>query len=292
VPAQALSAELELRRLAPTVGEPSDKSLHEEIDFESMIGVTDLGDGLREHFVKRQSPQFFAGVRDGSTAAELRSERWSKELGHLVAAADAVVDGHFDLLGHGGLNFGSPIDWHLDPVSNRRAPLIHWSRIPYLNAELIGDHKVIWEINRHQHFFILGRAFQATGRSTYAECFVAHLSSWMDANPPKDGVNWASSLEVAYRAIAWLWALELFRDSPLLTVEVVKRMLKYLCIHGRHLERYLSTYFSPNTHLTGEALGLFYLGVMLPELRRRRSGRTLDGRFSSESCRGRCTTTA
>src|SRR6185436_3615090 len=34
------------------------------------------------------------------------------------------------------------------------------------------------------------------------------------------------------------------------------------------IEKYLSTYFSPNTHLTGEALGLFYLGSALPELRR------------------------
>ncbi|MDB4891749.1 MAG: putative Heparinase family protein, partial [Gemmatimonadetes bacterium] len=101
-----------------------------------------------------------------------------------------------------------------------------------------------------------------------AECFADHLESWMDANPPKVGVNWASSLEVAYRAIAWLWALELFRESPVLTADVVKRMLKFLYIHGRHLERYLSTYFSPNTHLTGEALGLLYLGVLLPEFRR------------------------
>jgi hypothetical protein len=46
------------------------------------------------------------------------------------------------------------------------------------------------------------------------------------------------------------------------------RALKYLYLHGRHLETYLSTYFSPNTHLTGEALGLYYLGTLLPEFRR------------------------
>ncbi|MEO5817803.1 MAG: alginate lyase family protein [Gemmatimonadaceae bacterium] len=268
--AQAISAELELRRFANTIGEPSDKTLHEQLDVDSIAGQTDLDDGLREHFTTRQAPQFFAGVRDGSSAAELRGQRWSNELGQLVAAADAVVDGRFDLLGHDGLEFGSPIDWHFDPVSNKRAPRIHWSRIPYLDADLIGDHKVIWEINRHQHFFILGRAFQATRRPEYAQCFATNLASWMDANPPKDGVNWASSLEVSYRAIAWLWALELFRESPVLTAAVVKRMLKYLYIHGRHLERYLSTYFSPNTHLTGEALGLLYLGLLLPEFRRAR----------------------
>ncbi len=265
---QAISAELELRRFARTIGEPTDETLHEEIDPEAIAAQTGVADGLREHFVARAAPMFFAGVRDGSSADELRGERWSAELERLVAAADAIVVGRFDVLGHDGLSFGSPIDWHLDPVSKKRAPRIHWSRIPYLDAELIGDHKVIWEINRHQHFFILGRAFQATGNEAYAECFAANLESWMDANPPKDGVNWASSLEVAYRAIAWLWALELFRESPVLTAHVVKRMLKFLYIHGRHLERYLSTYFSPNTHLTGEALGLLYLGVLLPEFRR------------------------
>jgi hypothetical protein len=45
-------------------------------------------------------------------------------------------------------------------------------------------------------------------------------------------------------------------------------MLKHLVAHGRHIETYLSYYFSPNTHLTGEALGLFYLGTCLPELGR------------------------
>jgi hypothetical protein len=42
------------------------------------------------------------------------------------------------------------------------------------------------------------------------------------------------------------------------------RLLKFLYLNARHLETYLSTYFSPNTHLTGEALGLFYLGTVLP----------------------------
>ncbi len=270
---QTLAAELELRRIAPTIGEPTDRTLHEQMDGESIAGQTNLDEGLREHFTSRHAPLFFVGVRDGSSAAELRGDRWSAELGQLIAAADAVVDGRFDLLGHDGLDFGSPIDWHLDPVSHKRAPRIHWSRIPYLNADLIGDHKVIWEINRHQHFFILGRAFQVTGRAKYAECFATNIASWMDANPPKDGVNWASSLEVAYRAIAWLWALELFRDSPVLTAHLLKRMLKYLYVHGRHLERYLSTYFSPNTHLTGEALGLMYLGLLLPEFRRAKQWR-------------------
>src|SRR4030095_10782209 len=52
----------------------------------------------------------------------------------------------------------------------------------------------------------------------------------------------------------------------LLTVMCVSRMMQLLEAHGRHIATYLSHYFSPNTHLTGEALGLFYLGSALPEL--------------------------
>ena len=48
-------------------------------------------------------------------------------------------------------------------------------------------------------------------------------------------------------------------------VETLKQALKFLYLNARHLESYLSTYFSPNTHLTGEALGLFYIGTLLPE---------------------------
>ena len=280
--AQAFSAELEFRGLASTVGEPSDRALWASLSDDRMAGTGENAGRLHAHFSSRAEPAFFSGIRDGASAAALRSPRWAAERAQLIAAADAVLAGQFDLLGHGGLSFGSPIDWHLDPVSNRRAPRIHWSRIAYLNADLIGDHKVIWEINRHQHFFILGRAYQVSGGAEYARCFVEHLTSWMDANPPKTGVNWASSLEVAYRAIAWLWALELFRGAPALTPDVMTRALKYLYIHGRHLERYLSTYFSPNTHLTGEALGLLYLGILLPEFRRADQWRKLGWRILEE----------
>jgi hypothetical protein len=272
---QAVAAELELRHLASTVGELSERAFWSKLQPRALGVEAPSAASLRAHFASRNSPAFFAGLRDGSSAAELNTPRWAAERHALVLAADRILSGHFDLLGYKDLSFGTPIDWHFDPTSDRRAPRQHWSRIPYLNADVVGDHKVIWEINRHQHFFVLGRAFLVTQRPEFAERFVEHLTSWMDANPPKNGVNWASSLEVAYRAIAWLWAIELFRESPALTPAILQRALGYLYLHARHLERYLSTYFSPNTHLTGEALGLFYLGTMLPEFQRAAVWRTL-----------------
>jgi hypothetical protein len=55
----------------------------------------------------------------------------------------------------------------------------------------------------------------------------------------------------------------------------LKNAVKILYLHGRHIEKYLSRYYSPNTHLTGEALGLYYLGTQLPFLERAKHWRTL-----------------
>jgi hypothetical protein len=222
---------------------------------------------LHAHFRARTQPLFFAAFRDAAATRAALDTRFKTEEAAVVARARRAGAGRFDLLGLNGLSFGSPPDWHLEPLSGRRTPLTHWSRINYLDPQVAGDKKVTWELNRHQYFATLGRAYWRTGDESFAETFAAHLSSWMDANPPKLGINWASSLEVAFRAISWLWALHFFRESPRLAPDVLMRALKFLYLHARHLETYLSTYFSPNTHLTGEALGLFYLGALLPEFK-------------------------
>ena len=46
--------------------------------------------------------------------------------------------------------------------------------------------------------------------------------------------------------------------------ELRKQWQYALSLNGRHIETYLSTYFSPNTHLLGEALALFFLGTLIP----------------------------
>src|SRR5207253_4408217 len=48
-----------------------------------------------------------------------------------------------------------------------------------------------------------------------------------------------------------------------------------LALNGRHIERFLSTYFSPNTHLLGEGMALFFIGLLcagIPSARRWQEG--------------------
>src|SRR5581483_11972946 len=247
---------------------PGDGSFFKLLDA-SKIGQKPLtSQRLLEHFRSRTSPSFFPSF-DSSviTLAELRQRFGPQAEQTTLERADRILEGRFDLLGLRDLRFGDSIDWHLEPVSSKRAPLRHWSQIDYLDSTVAGDKKIIWELNRHQHFFLLGQAYWYSRCERYAQTFIAHLNTWMDQNPPSLGINWASSLEVAFRSISWLWAFHFFRNSPYVTPQVFTRALKYLYIHASHLETFLSTYFSPNTHLTGEALGLFYLGTLLPEFR-------------------------
>ena len=213
------------------------------------------------------APRFFAAFNSREqTVAEFR-RRWPEAEPRIIAAADRIAEGTFDLLGLRDLKLGETIDWHLEPISGKRTPLVHWSQLNYLDATVAGDKKITWELNRHQYFLTLGRAYWLTGDERYAETFVSHVTSWMQQNPPKLGINWASSLEIAFRSISWLWALQFFAGSPSLSADVLLRLTKFLYLNASHLETYLSTYFSPNTHLTGEALGLFYIGLLMPQFR-------------------------
>ncbi|MFW6202487.1 MAG: alginate lyase family protein, partial [Gemmatimonadota bacterium] len=271
---QAAAVALERAGLSSLTRLPSDDAL-----VRMWGGRAEGVDDLLADFRSRPATMFLPAFGDTSATIAAFRQRWRARTDAIIAAAERAAGGRINLLGWRDVDVGDPPDWHRDPVLGVRSPRLHWSRIHYLEPTVVGDHKLVWEINRHQHFSLLGRAYLLTGEARFAEAFVRHVTDWMDANPPKAGVNWASSLEVALRAIAWIWALHFFRDSDPLRPEVFSRLLRYLYLHGRHIETYLSTYFSPNTHLTGEALGLIYLGSVFPELDRADHWRRLGWRI-------------
>jgi len=248
------------RNFASLTALPDDQTLGKLL--ESRVKSTDA---LLDHFRLRDDGTFFVSAKRKKETIDELSLRWPKAPNEIVEAADRIVAGKFDLLGYHQLSFGDPIDWRLEPISGRRAPAAHWSRIDEFDADKIGDQKITRELSRHQYFITLGQAYWITDDERYARTFVTHLESWMDQNPPKIGTHWFSSLEIAFRSISWLWGLHFFKDAPSLKYDLFTRALKFLYVNARHLETYLSTYFSPNTHLTGEALGLFYLGSLLPD---------------------------
>ncbi len=184
----------------------------------------------------------------------------------LLALADGIVRGTFSLLGLRDVSYGSPVNWHRDPLSGREAPLRHWSRVPYLDETQVGDHKVIWELNRHQWFITLGQAWRLTGDDRYARTAARLLREWLDSNPPKQGINWCSALELAFRVQSWIHGLRLFAGAAELRGVLLRDLVASAALQIDHVVHNLSTWFSPNTHLTGEALAMLSAGAAWPEL--------------------------
>src|SRR5208283_5236598 len=78
-----------------------------------------------------------------------------------------------------------------------------------------GDHKVTWELNRHQHLVTLAKAGLLSGNDNdkYVRELVAQWRSWIKANPYPLGINWASTLEVAFRSLSWIWVDQLLAGA-------------------------------------------------------------------------------
>src|SRR5260370_3053399 len=198
-------------------------------------------------------------------------KRFPAETEQTISYAERICQHRFDLLGDEGRDYGQKIDWHLDAIHGKRAPRKPWYQIQYLDYGAVGDSKVTWELNRHQHLPTLAKAYRLTGTKQFAEELFRQWFDWMNDNPYPIGINWRSGLEVAFRGLAWLQMRPLLEGCDVVPPKFSDSLHRALAVGARHIERYLSTYFSPNTHLLGEGVGLFRIGFFLPirELSRR-----------------------
>src|SRR5215469_3680863 len=132
-------------------------------------------------------------------------ERLPEVVEGIVNQADQICKHRFDLLGYEAVDYGTRIDWHLDAVHSKRAPRRAWFHVPYLDFDRVGDAKITWELSRHQHLVTLAKAYRLTGDARYAQELFRKWYDWHEQNPYGIGINWASSLEVAFRSLSWLW---------------------------------------------------------------------------------------
>ncbi len=172
-----------------------------------------------------------------------------------VALADEILENRIPVFSQ-LIDYPDGIDWHLEPVSGKQVPLDFYRDIDTMNPDVFGDTKYIWEINRHNYLVFLGQAYWARGRREYYQKWRDIIVSWIDANPYHRGINWESSLELAFRSINWIWSGYFFRNELESDDALQKKMFETLYLQADHIYHHLSYYFSPNTHLTGEALGL------------------------------------
>jgi hypothetical protein len=193
--------------------------------------------------------------------------------------ADQIRQHRFPIFG-ATVDTGPEIRWRRDYIRRIETDLAYFRRIPFLNTARAGDHKIVWELNRHQHLVVLAQAYLLTGDVGNADEICAQLDSWIAANPFHRGINWASALEVAIRALSWIWIDHYVgREMP---STFRSRWLHMLYLHGCHLANNLSFYYSPNNHLVGEAVALHALGLYFSGLPRARHWERLGARVMRE----------
>jgi hypothetical protein len=237
-----------------------------------------LGDeaALLEFLRSGDAPAFFVTPGNAGAIVAGLERHCPDAAARSAAAADQACAHVFDLLGSGPTALGPAIDWHADFKSGHRYdPRAHHTDLspaPYPGGH---DIKVPWELSRCQHFVWLGQAYWHTGDEKYPREFVGQVTDWIEANPPAFGVNWVCAMDVAIRAVNWLWGYHYFVGrSPALTDEFLLRFDKSLLAHGRHiignLER--SAGLASN-HYLSDLVGLVYLGLMCPQFREARKWR-------------------
>ncbi|MGH9609790.1 MAG: alginate lyase family protein [Bryobacteraceae bacterium] len=191
--------------------------------------------------------------------AALRESEFAR---FVTASAEQILEHRLPLFG-AAIETGPEVRWRRDYRHGIESGIAYFRRIPYLNFSAAGDHKFVWELNRHQHLVLLAQAFRLTGRPEFIREIFRHIESWLDENPFPCGINWTSALEVAFRSLSWIWVYHLVgAETP---EQLRQRFLTGLYRHGRYLTENLSIYFSPNTHLLGEAVALHALGALFEE---------------------------
>ncbi|MEO8050186.1 MAG: alginate lyase family protein [Acidobacteriota bacterium] len=229
----------------------------EAVNLRSWVSPPDLP----RDFAEPPSP--LPGLPEPAAVVDLlRGSGFAKEVEKI---AEQAIEGRYLLLGT-LQNYGISPEWRRDIVSGKASGTAYFRRVPYLDGAVVGDHKVIWELNRHQYLVAMAQAWRLTGRREFLDCIEALLSSWYAANPPWRGINWCSALEIAFRAWSWIWVWHLVGGA--LTVTARRDLLRALYQHGCYLEHNFSYYFSPNTHLLGEAVVLDALGRLFPQFPR------------------------
>jgi heparinase II/III-like protein len=181
-------------------------------------------------------------------------------------AADTARRGDIALLGQIWPEGRDASRWQLDPVTGRTWPArIYCFDVPYRNERSLGDVKYVWELNRLQFLQPVAALAASTRDDALAEFCIDEIESWIDANPPFCGVNWASGIELALRLVSLLVVLGLI-GSERLRPEQRRKIRACLNAHAYWLARYPSRHSSANNHLIAEAGALFVLGTLWPEL--------------------------
>lgn len=159
-----------------------------------------------------------------------------------------------------------PIDWHLDFKSGFRwREDTNYRDIRY--AHLPGvDVKVPWELSRMQHLPSLALAFALDpSKDVYRREFRNQILDFIASNPPRFGVNWTCTMDVAIRVANWLLAYDLFHGAGVVFDEAFRaEFTRSVYQHGVHIINNLEwNEHLRSNHYLADIVGLLFVATHL-----------------------------
>jgi hypothetical protein len=230
---------------------------------------------MRRRRLRDSYPRAVAGRSPGAVleplgAALPPAERLPSGLADAVELvrreADDAVAHRVSLLGADRVALGRRISWDVDFKSGRRWAPAFYQDVEVTRLDDSSDAKVPWDLSRCHQILALARAAALFGERGYRGELEAQLTAWIEDNPPGRGINWVNPMEVAIRAVNWVWAIgTLDRASMPIGDGVRRRVTESLQVHGRHIAANLEgTPLLRSNHYLADILGLLVLGSCLP----------------------------
>lgn len=172
----------------------------------------------------------------------------------------------FNYLGSGWTEI-KPLNWHTDFISGHTwHPGKFYKN--YICTEPQGgyDIKVVWELSRCHHLLWLAQAYSLTKDSRFSKEVIDQISNWIDNNPLMYSVNWTCSMDVAIRAVNWMYALGIVIDSGNIDNNFSYKVYKSLFEHAffiiNNLEKTVP--YSGN-HYLSDLTGLLFTCALFPD---------------------------
>jgi hypothetical protein len=185
----------------------------------------------------------------------------------IAEQARKIIGGQFEFLGepwtHASDMPPAPEFWHLDaqgtPWSGRDE---YCFDIPY-RGRADREIKHTWELNRLQFLVPLAVHARLTNECRTSKLVLDVIRSWMHGNPPYQGVNWISGVELALRAISVAIAISIVGLEGLEKGERID-IERFFSAHLFWLRRYPSLHSSENNHRIAELAGSLICAAFAP----------------------------
>lgn len=176
----------------------------------------------------------------------------------IIQIADKAEKGMIKSFSSIELNYGNPINWHINPITNIEVDKnIKWYKIPDFDP-VRGDIKAVWEASRFTHFFYFVRAYMLTKDVKYYKAFSTQIDDWLNNNPYSYGANYKCGQEATLRMINALIAHSVFKVYGLTSREDETNLREL--VKGSY-KKVLSNFFYAhkcikNNHTLSEITGL------------------------------------